>query len=82
MGATSPVFAASTHSEKATADTCQSMATEVDQAIAANPNAKNLDIAKKRQAEGDKLCKAGKYSDGVHKYKMAMADMTGKASKK
>lgn len=82
MGATAPVFAASPHPEKATAETCQTMAGEVEQAIAANPTAKKLDLAKKRQEEGDKLCKSGKYADGVKHYKMAMEDVTGKASHK
>ena len=81
LSATAPVFAA-THTAKATADTCQSMAAELDQAFIAHPNAKKLDQAKKRQSEGDKLCSTGKYSDGVKQYKMAMADLTGKSQKK
>ncbi|MFO1128663.1 MAG: hypothetical protein U1E66_09585 [Rhodospirillales bacterium] len=81
LGATAPVFAA-THSTKATADTCQTMAGDLEQAFTAHPNAKKLEQAKKLQSEGDKLCGAGKYSDGVHKYKMAMADLTGTSKKK
>ncbi len=76
LGASAPVFAA-THSEKASAETCQSMASELDQAFTTHSNSKKIDAAKKLQAEGDKLCSAGKYSDGVQKYKMAMSDLTG-----
>ncbi|MFO1153706.1 MAG: hypothetical protein U1E42_08605 [Rhodospirillales bacterium] len=80
LSATAPVFAAT--QSKATAESCQSMAAEVEQAITANPNAKKLDAAKKLQGEGSKLCDAGKYSEGVKKYKTAMADLTPKTSKK
>jgi hypothetical protein len=70
-----PAFAAGPAEEHATAETCQSLAKEADQAVKEHATGPKIDLARKRLEEAEKLCKEGKYTEGVRHYRMAMEDV-------
>lgn len=75
----SPVHAAK--SNKADADMCGMYQHRVDDALAANPNAKKLERAKSEREAGEKACEAGQYDAGIKHFKSALGDLGVKAVK-
>ncbi|MCX7356229.1 MAG: hypothetical protein NTY59_15675 [Alphaproteobacteria bacterium] len=74
-----PVHAAKTN--KADTDTCGMYQHRVDDALAANPNAKKLERAKSAREAGEKACEAGQYDAGIKHFKAALSDLGVKAVK-
>jgi hypothetical protein len=78
--AASPALAAgkSKPSTKYTADTCASMAKQLEDAIGTHAGSPKLDQAKKLKTDGDQACAASKYRDGVRKYQAGLKDLNVK----
>lgn len=76
----SPAYAA-TKAGKADADMCTTYQHRVDDALAANPNAKKLERAKSEREAGEKACEAGQYDAGIKHFKSALGDLGVKAVK-
>ncbi len=74
-----PVHAAT--KTKADADMCETYQHRVDDALAANPNAKKLEHAKSEREAGEKACEAGQYDAGIKHFKAALGDLGVKAVK-
>lgn len=74
-----PAHAAKTN--KADADLCGMYQHRVDDALAANPNAKKLERAKSEREAGEKACEAGQYDAGIRHFKAALGDLGVKAVK-
>lgn len=66
---------------KADAEMCGTYQHRVDDALAANPNAKKQDHAKSEREAGEKACEAGQYEAGVKHFKAALSDLGVKAVK-
>ena len=66
---------------KADADMCELYQHRVDDALAANPNAKKLERAKSEREAGEKACGAGQYDAGIKHFKAALGDLGVKAVK-
>ena len=66
---------------KADAEMCETYQHRVDDALAANPNAKKLERAKTEREAGEKACEAGQYDAGIKHFKAALSDLGVKAVK-
>jgi hypothetical protein len=82
LGLAMPAVAATKSKTHATADTCQSYAKQLDDAISTHANAPKLDAAKKAKSDGDAACAAKKYGDGVKQYKLGLKDLRVKPVRK
>jgi hypothetical protein len=79
--AIAPPVHAATKTNKADADMCGTYQHRVDDALAANPNAKKLERAKSEREAGEKACGAGQYDAGIKHFKAALGDLGVKAVK-
>jgi hypothetical protein len=67
-------FAATTKTED-----CASLQKQVDAAIAANGNGPSIARAREHEAQGERLCREGKKSDGMKELHTAMKEAAAKA---
>jgi hypothetical protein len=82
LGLAVPALAATKSKATATAETCQSYAQQLDQAMSSHAGAPKLGLAKKLKGDGDAACSAGKFGAGVKKYRLGLKDLGMKPVRK